>query len=100
MNQRQVGDFVIVAPFEKRAAASAQKDMFTAYLKRCFPKLNFAIAPFAPVDSAGGFSVIPIMGAVGGDGECSLCEPPSRWLIAEIIKACERFDLPEVRLAS
>lgn len=92
MSGPEVRDFIIIPPFTRQRGVQASKELLVEHLSRQFPRLNFTIAPCAPVDDDDHFSVIPIMGTVGGHGESQLCEMPKPWLISEIAKACDDFD--------
>ena len=97
MNQPEVRQFVVVPPYAKRGAILASKELLVDYLNRKFPKFDFAVAPFAPVDDDEHFAIIPVIGVVGGDGKSQLCEKPKPWLIEEIAEACAQFDVSNVR---
>ncbi len=90
---KEVLSFIIVPPFEQRAAVAAAKERLEKYLSYRFPGYDFKVGPFAPVGEEGAFSVLPIMNFVGDDGKSYMCEQPSRWLLHDIANACRSFDL-------
>lgn len=91
--EREVLEFIIVPPFEQRAAVAAAKERFESYLANRFPGYSFRIGPFAPVGDEEEFSVLPIMNFPGDDGRSYMCTPPKRWFLQEIADACAGFDL-------
>lgn len=90
---KEVLSFIIVPPFEQRAAVVAAKERLENYLSHRFPGYDFKVGPFAPVGNDEAFTVLPIMNFVGDDGKSYMCEPPSRWLLQDIANACQGFDL-------
>ncbi|MGR9274684.1 hypothetical protein ACU8KI_08740 [Rhizobium leguminosarum] len=90
---KEVLSFIIVPPFDQRAAVAAAKERLENYLSHRFPGYDFKVGPFAPVGDDEVFSVLPIMNFVGDDGECYMCEQPSRWLLQDIANACQSFVL-------
>lgn len=94
---KEVLEFIIVPPFDKRVAVSAAKDRLEDYLSRRFPGYKFTVGPFAPVGDDGEFCVLPIMNFVDPDGKMRMCEQPSRWLLRDIGQACTEFDLAAKR---
>lgn len=96
MSSPEVRDFIIIPPYAKQQAILASRGLLVEHLSRRFPKLNFTIAPCAPVDDDEHYSVIPIVGTVGGAGGSQLCERPKPWVLSEISKACEDFDTADV----
>ncbi|MGR9076221.1 hypothetical protein [Rhizobium leguminosarum] len=95
--EREVLEFIIVPPFEQRAAVAAAKERFERYLGNRFPGYRFKIGPFAPVGDEEGFSVLPVMNFPGDDGKSCMCTPPKRWFLQEIADACRDFDLKGLR---
>ncbi|MDM9644499.1 hypothetical protein [Rhizobium sp. S163] len=91
--EREVLEFIIVPPFEHRAAATAAKEFFETYLSNRFPGHRFRIGPFAPVGDDDDFCVLPIMNFLGDDGKSYMCNQPKRWLLQEIADACREFDV-------
>jgi len=91
--EREVLSFIIVPPFDQRAAVIAAKERFEDYLSRRFPGYDFTIGPFAPVGDDEGFSVLPVMNYQGPDGKSYMCDPPKRWFMQDIADACAEFDL-------
>jgi hypothetical protein len=94
---KEVLQFIIVPPFEQRAAVAAAKERMEDYLSRRFPGYDFKVGPFAPVGDEDAFCVLPIMNYPGPDGESYMCEPPKRWFMQEIADACGQFDLKGLR---
>lgn len=90
---REVLSFIIVPPFERRAAVAAAKDRLENYLSHRFPGYDFKVGPFAPVGDDEVFCVLPIMNFVGDDGKSYMCDQPARWLLQDIANACNEFDL-------
>ena len=90
--ERDVLEFVIVPPFEKRASIAASKARMEAYLRNRFRGYDFQIAPFAPVGDEDHFCVLPVMNYAGDDGKSYMCVPPQSWFLAEIAQACREFD--------
>lgn len=91
--EREVLEFIIVPPFEKRVAVAAAKERFEDYLGRRFPGYTFKVGPFAPVGDAEEFCVLPLMNFLGDDGKSYMCDEPKRWFVREIADACLEFDL-------
>lgn len=94
---REVLEFVIVPPFEQRAAVAAAKDRLIKYLGYRFQGYSFKIGPFVPVGGEEAFSVLPVMNFIGDDGKTYMCNEPSRWLLREIADACREFSLTGLR---
>lgn len=90
---REVLEFIIVPPYEQRAAVAAAKERLENFLSHSFPGYSFKVGPFAPVGDEDRFCVLPLMNFVGDDGKSYMCEEPKRWLLQEIANACGRFDL-------
>lgn len=95
--EREVLEFIIVPPFEQRAAVAAAKERFESYLGNRFPGYRFKVGPFAPVGDEEEFSVLPVMNFPGDDGKSNMCTPPKRWILQEIADACRDFDLKGLR---
>ncbi|MGO8422301.1 hypothetical protein ACC807_11245 [Rhizobium ruizarguesonis] len=89
--EREVLEFIIVPPFEQRAAVAAAKERFENYLGNRFPGYRFKVGPFAPVGDDEEFYVLPVMNFPGDDGENHMCTPPKRWFLSEIAEACRVF---------
>ncbi len=89
--EREVLEFIIVPPFEQRAAVSTAKERFENYLAGRFPGYKFRVGPFAPVGDEDDFCVLPIMNFLGDDGRSYMCKQPRRWLLHEIGAACRQF---------
>jgi hypothetical protein len=90
---REVLAFIIVPPFQQRAAVAAAKERFEDYLSRRFPGYDMKVGPFAPVGDDEDFCILPVMNYPGPNGESFMCEPPKRWFLQEIAAACQEFDL-------
>ncbi len=88
---REVLEFIIVPPYEQRAAVAAAKERFEDYLCRSFPGYTFRIGPFAPVGDDDAFCVLPLMNFVDDEGKMRMCDEPSRWLLRDINQACQNF---------
>jgi hypothetical protein len=95
--EREVLEFIIVPPYEKREAVTAAKEQMADYLGRTFPGYSFKVGPFAPVGEEDSFCVLPVMNFLGADGKSYMCEEPRRWFVQEIADACEAFDLHGIR---
>lgn len=95
--EREVLQFIIVPPYEQRAAVAAAKERMEAYLGSRFPGYDFKVGPFAPVGDEDEFCVLPLMNFVGDDGQSYMCVPPKRWFVQEIAEACRQFDLRGLR---
>lgn len=95
--EREVLEFIIVPPFEQRAAVAAAKERFENYLADRFPGYSFRIGPFAPVGDEDEFCVLPLMNFPGDDGKSYMCTAPKRWFVQEIADACRHFDLKGLR---
>lgn len=90
---KEVLEFIIVPPYEQRAAVAAAKERLENFLSHRFPGYSFRVGPFAPVGDEDRFCVLPIMNFVGDDGKSYMCEEPKRWLLQEIAYTCNEFDL-------
>lgn len=95
--EREVLQFIIVPPYEQRAAVAAAKERMEVYLGNRFPGYSFKVGAFAPVGDEEEFCVLPIMNFLGDDGESYMCAPPKRWFVQEITEACRQFDLKGLR---
>ncbi|MBY5657145.1 hypothetical protein [Rhizobium leguminosarum] len=95
--EREVLEFIIVPPFEQRAAVAAAKERFENYLANRFPGYSFRVGPFAPVGDEDEFCVLPLMNFPGDDGSSYMCTPPKRWFVQEIADACRQLDLKGLR---
>ncbi|OCJ05286.1 hypothetical protein A6U87_14880 [Rhizobium sp. AC44/96] len=95
--EKDVLQFVIIPPYEQRAAVAAAKERFEHYLGNRFPGYGFKVGPFAPVGEEDEFCVLPIMNFLGDDGKSYMCNQPKRWLLQEIAAACRQFDLQGLR---
>ncbi|WEA24060.1 hypothetical protein [Rhizobium binxianense] len=91
--EREVLEFIIVPPFEQRAAVAAAKERFENYLANRFSGYSFRVGPFAPVGDEDEFSVLPLMNFPGDDGKSYMCTPPKRWFLQEIAQACREFEV-------
>ncbi|MGM5010001.1 hypothetical protein ACD592_12840 [Rhizobium sp. 969_B3_N1_2] len=91
--ERDVLEFIIVPPYEQRAAVAAVKERFENYLGNRFLGYRFKVGPFSPVGDEEEFAVLPVMNFPGDDGKSYMCTPPKRWLLHEIADACKQFDL-------
>ncbi|MEH7877001.1 hypothetical protein V7799_04735 [Rhizobium laguerreae] len=89
--EREVLEFIIVPPFEQRAAVAAARERFENYLANRFPGYSFRVGPFAPVGDEDEFCVLPLMNFVGDDGRSYMCTPPKRWFVKEVANACASF---------
>ena len=92
MMSREVLEFIIVPPYERRAEVAAAKERLAHYLGRKFPGYSFKIGSFAPVGDDQAFCVLPVMNFLGDDGKSYMCEEPRRWFVQEIADACLAFD--------
>lgn len=90
---REVLEFVIVPPYEQRAAVAAAKERFEDYLARRFPGFTFEVGPLALIGDDEKFRVLPTMKFVDDDGRSYICDSPSRWIIREICQVCAEFEL-------
>lgn len=95
--EREVLEFIIVPPFERRAAVAAVKERLEHHLICRFPGYGFKVGPFAPVGDDEEFCVLPIMNFLGDDGRSYMCLPPKRWFVQEIADACREFDVNGLR---
>ena len=95
--ERDVIEFIVVPPYEQRAAVAAAKERLEHYLCNRFPGYNFKVATFAPVGEEGQFCIVPIMNFLGDDGKSYMCSEPKRWVMQDIAKACREFDLHGLR---
>jgi hypothetical protein len=89
----EVLQFIIVPPYEQRAAVAAAKERLENFLQLRFPGYEFKVGPFAPVGDEDDFCILPVMNFVGDNGQSYMCEPPKRWFMQEIADACGQFDL-------
>lgn len=92
MSERDVIEFIIVPPFNRRQEIYNAKERLLDYLKKRFPAYTFSIPGFAPVGDEVEFSVVPIMNYCGDDGKSYMCAQPKRWVMAEIADFCADFD--------
>lgn len=90
---KEVLEFIIVSPFNKRAEVGAARERLENWLGHRFPGYVFKVGSAVPVGDDDAFTVLPVMNFVGDDGKSYMCEQPSRWLLREIGSACDAFDL-------
>lgn len=90
--EQDVLEFIIVPPYERRAAIFASKERMEAYLGNRFPGYSFKIARLGPVGDDEEFCVLPIMNFAGDDGASYMCSEPKPWVVAEIAAECRVFD--------
>ncbi|MEY9196613.1 hypothetical protein ABIA16_001729 [Sinorhizobium fredii] len=93
MDCKDVTEFIVVPPKRQRAEILAARDRFSEFLRRQFPGYAFKIAGLAPVDDGDSFGVYPVMNFIGPDNQSFMCNAPAAWLLVEIRRACEAFDL-------
>jgi len=90
--EQDVLEFIIVPPYERRAAIFASKERMEAYLGNRFPGYSFKIARLGPVGDDDDFCVLPVINFIDGEGVSRMCNQPKSWLIADIGAACGEFD--------
>lgn len=90
--EQDVLEFIIVPPYERRAAIVASKERMEAYLGNRFPGYSFKIARLGPVGDDEDFCVLPVMNFIDAEGVSRMCNEPKSWLIAEIGAASRDFD--------
>ncbi len=90
---KDVLEFIIVPPYQKREEVDAAKERLAAYLGYRFPGYTFKIGRFVPIGDEDRFCVLPVMNFVGDDGKSYMCDAPKRWFLQEIADACAMFDL-------
>ncbi|KQV28134.1 hypothetical protein ASC97_07240 [Rhizobium sp. Root1203] len=95
--ERDVIEFIIVPPYERRVAVAAAKERFEHYLGNRFPGLTFKVAAFAPVGDEDEFCIVPIMNFLDDEGRSRMCVEPKRWVLQDIAQACKEFDLHGLR---
>jgi len=100
MMKREVLEYIIVPPYERASQVAASAERLKDYLSRRFPGYGFRIADFAPVGDDDEFCVLPIMNFLNPDGRSVMCEPPSRWFMADIAQACREFDFTGNKFAA
>lgn len=102
MSQREVSDFVVIAPAGLGKAVEWAEGRLLAYLGDQFPDYRFRIEPYGPFADDEEFTVIPIMNRPAAPGEasrddamimCSL-DPES---IPQIQQALRSFDPDNTR---
>lgn len=90
--ERDVIQYIIVPPFERRSKVIAAKERLEHYLADRFRAYTFRVAAFAPVGEEDSFQVLPVMNFVDDEGKLQMCAKPKSWVIGEIAAACEEFD--------
>ncbi|WP_426235801.1 hypothetical protein [Pararhizobium sp. DWP1-1-3] len=95
--ERDVIQYIIVPPFERRGKVIGAKERLEQYLGGRFPGNSFTVARFAPIGDDQQFCVLPIMNFVGDNGKSYMCREPKRWFMQEIAQACREFDLKGFR---
>ncbi len=100
MMKREVLEYIIVPPYERVSQVAASAERLKDYLSRRFPGYGFRIADFAPVGDDDEFCILPIMNFLNPDGRSIMCEPPSRWFMADIAQACREFDFTGKKFAA
>lgn len=102
MPQREVSQFVVIAPAGLGKAVEWAEERLLEYLANQFPAYRFRIEPYGPFADDEEFTVIPIMNRAADPGEakapdamimCSL-NPNS---IPQIEQALRSFDPDKVR---
>lgn len=69
MSQREVSEFVIIAPADMGKAIEWAEPLLRSYLEGHFPLYRFRIEPFGPFAETGDYAVIPIMNRAPESGE-------------------------------
>lgn len=90
--EKEVLEFIIVSPYERRSETFAAKERMEAYLGNRFPGYSFKIARLGPVGDDDDFCILPVMNFIDGEGVSRMCTPPKSWFMAEVSKACQEFD--------
>ncbi|MCO5152541.1 MULTISPECIES: hypothetical protein [unclassified Shinella] len=91
--EQDVLEFIIVPPYERRAAIFASKERMEAYLGNRFPGYSFKAARLGPVGDDEDFCILPVMNFIGDDGHSYMCNEPKPWFLSEILAACGEFDV-------
>lgn len=83
---------LIIAPPGKRASVVRDEQALLGFMRRSFPTFGFAVARDVPglASDAGGFSIIPILGAIGDSGG-ALRAPPSSLDLLEVKDALDDY---------
>ncbi|OOG73852.1 hypothetical protein B0E45_06040 [Sinorhizobium sp. A49] len=89
----EVTEFVIVPPVDQRPQIHGAKERFVDYLVRRFPGYAFKVSSVAPVGEMDCYMIYPIMNFLGPDGQSYMCTKPPAWLLGEISRACDDFDV-------
>ncbi|SMF65606.1 hypothetical protein SAMN02982989_3381 [Xaviernesmea oryzae] len=89
---REVLEFIIVPPFDRRHEITNSKERMEHYLGNRFPGYSFKLVAFAPVGDEDDFRVLPVMNFIDGEGISRMCAEPKRWMMVEIAQACHEFD--------
>ena len=92
MDNREVTEFIIVPPYNARDAVCRAKERFTDFLTQKFPGYAFKVVSVAPVDDEDVFNVIPVV-SFDDEGEMRMCIYPKLQLVADIARACSKFEI-------
>lgn len=96
---QEVTEFVVIAPASMGKAVEYARERILDRLARSFPQYRFQIEPYGPIIQEDGFSVIPVMGEVGGGWKTDdpraelLAAYPPQWLFGAIKDVLREFEL-------
>lgn len=94
---QDVTRFIVIAPGAMGKAVEYAADRIRERLSRSFPDFEFQIEPYGPLADPDEFSVLPIMGVAGGEGqnpdEVYMCKPLEPWVIPAIKDVLRDFEL-------
>jgi len=93
--QRDVTDFIVIAPPAQRAQLLAQRDRFEAWMRAEFPGYAFSVVEAGPaIEDPDTMFVVPIMGTAGNKGdEIQMRRKPDAQLVRDILQRLAAFDL-------
>lgn len=98
MKMKEVTEFFIIPPTEKRAKIVQSKEQFEDYLSRQFPGHIFHLTDTSPVFDEDEFTVMPLINHIDDEGKSRLCEKPSEDFINDIALSCWKFDFHRAQI--
>jgi len=96
---KEITEFMVIAPASMGKGVRYVQDRIEERLVRSFPGLSFEIEAHGPLADPEEFTIIPMMGTVGGEaepfaeGETLMDRYPPSWLLGAIKDVLREFEL-------
>lgn len=92
MRLKEVTQFFIIPPADKRTIIVQSKEQFEDFMLRQFPGHIFHLTDISHNFEEDEFTVIPLINYIDGEGNSRMCEKPEQVLIDMIVTSCRKFD--------